>query len=162
VLLDEGNGSAETAQEQLRDISTNVVALPSSCQEALREFLFGTGDALVTYEQNALLAQARGATLEIIVPRRTVMSEHIAVIVDKNVKSWEREAVEAFVAFLWSEEAQGAFTHYYFRAVTDEALNEAVSEFHKIERAFTVQDLGGWGKAYPEIIQGVLEEFPPR
>jgi sulfate/thiosulfate-binding protein len=159
ALLDEGNGSSETAQEQLRGIWANAVALPSSCQEALREFLFGTGDVLVTYEQNALLAQARGATLEIVVPRRTVMSEHIAVIVDKNVKSWEREVVEAFVAFLWSEEAQGAFTRYYFRAVTDEALNEAVSEFHRIEYPFTVQDLGGWGKAYPEIIQGVWQDL---
>jgi sulfate/thiosulfate-binding protein len=158
VSLDEENGSAEAAQEQLRDIWTRVVALPPSCQDALREFLFGTGDVLVAYEQNALLAQARGATLEIVVPRHTIMSEHIAVIVDKNVKPWEREVVEAFVAFLWSEEAQEIFTRYYFRAVTDEALNEAVPEFHKIEQPFTVEDLGGWGRAYPEIIQWLLEE----
>jgi sulfate/thiosulfate-binding protein len=161
ALLDEGSGSAEAAQEQLHDIWANVVACRPSCREALREFLFGAGDALVTYEQNAVLAQVRGATLEIVIPHSTAMSEHVVVIVDENVKSWEREVVESFVAFLWSEAAQEAFTRYYFRAVTDEALNEAVPEFHEIERPFTVQDLGGWGQAYPEIIHGVWEEWAP-
>ena len=113
---------------------------------------------LVIYEQDALLSQARGAALEIVVPRSTVMSEHVVVIVAKNVKLWEREVVEAFVAFLWSEEAQELLTRYYFRAVIDEALNEAVPEFHEVERPFTAQDLGGWGQAYPEIIHGIWEE----
>jgi sulfate/thiosulfate-binding protein len=153
-------GSEQAAQEQLDGIWANVIATPASCQESLKQFLFGTGNALVTYEQNALLAQARGATLEIVIPDSTVMSEHVVVIVDENVKPWEREAVEAFVAFLWSDQAQTAFTHYYFRAVTDQALNEAVPELaeNEIERPFTVQELGGWGKAYPEIIRGAWEE----
>jgi sulfate transport system substrate-binding protein len=156
-MLLEG-GSKEVACEQLRGIWANVIAAPASSREALRRFVFGAGDALVTYEQDALLAQARGATLEVVAPHSTFVSEHAAVIVDSNVRPYEREVVEAFVDFLWSEEAQRAFTRYYFRAVTDEALNEAVSEFHKIERPFTVQDLGGWGRAYPEIIHGVWEE----
>jgi sulfate/thiosulfate-binding protein len=158
ALLEEENGGQEAAHEQLRDIWNNVVATPSSAREALKQFLFGVGDALVTYEQDALLAKDRGAALEIVTPPSTVVSEHVAVIVDQNVKSWEREVVEAFVTFLWSDEAQKAFTHYYFRAVTDEALNEAVPEFCKIERPFTAQSLGGWGRAYSEIIHGVWEE----
>jgi ABC-type sulfate transport system substrate-binding protein len=157
----ENGGSTQAAQEQLQGIWANVVATPASSRETLRQFMFGTGDAMVTYEQDALLAQARGATLEIVIPRCTIMSEHVAVIVDKNVKPWEREVIEAFMAFLWSETAQEAFTHYYFRAVTDEALNEDVAEFHEIERLFTVQDLGGWGQAYPEVIRGVWEELAP-
>ena len=105
-----------------------------------------------------MLAQARGASLEVVVPRSTVISEHVVVIADRNVKPWEQEVVEAFVAFLWSEEAQKAFTHYYFRTVTDGALNEAVPEFHRVDRPFTVQDLRGWGQAYSEIVHGVWEE----
>lgn len=50
---------------------------------------------------------------------------------------------------------QRILTRYYFRAVTDEALNEGVPEFHDIERPFTAEDLGGWGRAYSEIIEGV-------
>lgn len=120
--------------------------------------MFGGGDALVTYEQDALLAQARGAMLEIVMPPSTIMSEHVAVIVDLNVQPQAREVVEAFVEFLWSEEAQESLTRYYFKAVTDETLNQAVPEFRPIERPFTVRDLGGWGWAYPEIINRVWEE----
>jgi sulfate transport system substrate-binding protein len=158
ALLDETDSSKDEAREQLRTIWANVVATPASSRAALREFMFGTGDALITYEQDALLARARGAALEVVIPRSTVMSEHVVVIVDRNVKPWEREVVEAFVAFLWSEEAQNAFTRYYFRAVTDEALNQAVPEFHEIERPFTVLDLGGWGQAYPEIVYEAWDE----
>jgi sulfate/thiosulfate-binding protein len=149
----------EVAREQLRSIWANVVATPSSSREALRQFMFGVGDALITYEQDALLAQSRGAELETVVPSSTIMSEHVVVIVDKNVKSWERETVDAFADFLWSERAQAALTRYYFRAVTDESLNEAVPEFHKIERLLTVEELGGWGRAYPEIIHWAVEEL---
>jgi sulfate transport system substrate-binding protein len=158
VLLSEDGGGEQAARTQLEGVWANVVATPASSREALKQFLFGTGDALITYEQDALLAQSRGATLEIVIPHSTVMSEHVAVIVDENVKSWERTTVEAFAAFLWSDQAQQAFTRYYFRAVTNEALNQAVPEFHGIERPLTVQDLGGWGKVYPEIIHGVWEE----
>jgi sulfate transport system substrate-binding protein len=158
ALLAEENGNAEAAQEQLQGIWANVVATTASCKETLKEFLFGKGDALVTYEQDALLAQSRGADLEIVIPRSTIMSEHVAVIVDKNVTSWERKAIKAFVDFLWSDRAQEIFTSYYFRAVTDETLNKAVAEFHEIEQPFTVHDLGDWGQVYPDIINGIWRE----
>jgi len=133
----------------------------------LKEFLFGVGDALITYEQDALLAQSRGASIELITPSRTILSEHVAVLVDHNVDRWESEIVNAFVSFLWSETAQDAFTRYFFRPVTAEAL-DALAEgnasstgdlprFTEIEQPFTVQDLGGWGQMYPEIIRGVWE-----
>ncbi len=97
AFLDDAKDSAEVAQEQLQGIWVNVVAAPASSREALKQFMFGVGDAMVTYEQDALLAKARGVTLEIVTPRSTIVSEHVAVIVDQNVKPWEREVVEAFV-----------------------------------------------------------------
>jgi sulfate/thiosulfate-binding protein len=158
ALLHTKNGRQETAEEQLRSIWSNVVDNPTSAREALKQFVFGVGDALATYEQDALLAQARGAALEVIIPHSTIMSEHVVVIVDRNVKPWEQKVVKAFVNFLWSEAVQETFTRYYFRAVTDEALNQAVPEFREVEHPFTVHDLGGWGYAYPEIIHRLWKE----
>jgi sulfate/thiosulfate-binding protein len=165
--LDTGKDE-EAAATQLCAIWANVVSSPSSSREALRQFLFGVGDALITYEQDALLAQSRGAGIELIMPRSTIISEHVAVIVDRNVASWERESVEAFISFLWSETAQRAFVDYYFRPVTADGLAYLVEReeqqrpdapaFAEIERPFTVRDLGGWERVYPEIIQGVWEE----
>jgi len=150
--------SSEAARTQLQDIWANVIASPSSSREAMRQFLFGAGDALVTYEQDVLLARSRGAAVEIVMPRTTIMSEHVTVIIDRNVRDWEQEVVRAFVQFLWSETAQKALTRYYFRAVADNKLNQAVPEFREIERAFTARDLGGWERAYPEIVQGIWKE----
>jgi len=124
----------------------------------LKQFLFGVGDVLITYEQDVLLARSRGAAIEVVMPSSTIMSEPLVVIVDRNVADWEQEIVKEFVNFLWGEAAQKAFTRYYFRAVTNDALNQAVPEFPKIERPFTVRDLGGWGQAYPEILHGAWNE----
>jgi len=151
-------GDVQAASRQLKDIWANVISTPPSAREAMKEFLFGAGDALITYEQDALLARSRGAAIEVIVPPATIMSEHVVVMVDSNVDPWERDGVSAFISFLWSDTAQKAFTRYYFRAVTDEALNQAVPEFSAIQRPFTVDDLGGWGRAYPEIIHAIWEE----
>jgi len=161
ILLSEdgpADAGARAAQEQLRAIWANVVSTPQSAREALKQFIFGSGDAMVTYEQDALLAQSRGAAIEVVTPDSTVMSEHVAVIVDRHVKASEREVVEAFVAFLWSETAQKAFTRCYFRSVVNGALHEGIEPFPEVTQAFTVQDLGGWGRAYPEIIHSAWEE----
>ncbi len=153
------DGTPQKAQEQLRSIWANVIATPPSSRDGMRAFLFGTGNALVTYEQDALLAKARGAELEIVVPSRTVISQHLAVAVNRNVKPWEQEAVSAFMEFLWSAQAQRAFTEYYFRSVTDETLNDPTAGFAIVKQPFTVDELGGWGRAYPEIIQWAAEEL---
>jgi sulfate transport system substrate-binding protein len=145
-------GEPGMAPKRLDEIQANVVSSPSSAREALKQVLFGAGDALVTYEQDVLLARSRGAAIEVVIPRSTIVSEHWP-FVDRNVAGLGARS-QRIVNFLWSETAQKSFTRYYFRAVTDDKFNQAVSEFHKIERPFTVQDLGGWGRVYPEIIQG--------
>lgn len=146
------NGDQEAAKQRLSDIQAQVILSPSSSRQALKAFLFGQGNVLVTYEQDALLAQSRGAAVEIIMPPLTIVSEHVAVVIDPNVKSSERKVVDAFVSFLWSDTAQRSLTRYYFRSVTDEALNNSVPEFQNIENPFKAIDLGGWEFAYPEII----------
>ena len=70
----------------------------------------------------------------------------------------ERPLVEAFVQYLWSEEAQRAFVKYHFRSSTDDALNDANAGFAKIEMPFTVELFGGWARAYPEVIEAVWRD----
>lgn len=162
-----GNGR-EASAKQLQDIWANVVACPASSREALKEFLFGVGDALITYEQDALLAISRGACLEIVTPETTVMSEHVVAIVNRNVDQWDKGLVNAFVEYLWSDAMQKAFARYYFRPATAELLDDLVEDhklkdantpfFSEVQHPFTARDLGGWEWAYPEIIQGIWEE----
>ena len=98
-----------------------------------------------------------GANAEIVVPRSTIFSEHPAVAIDRNVTAANRPIVEAFLQYLWSEDAQKAFVQYHFRSITDEALNNN-AQFAKIELPFRIDFFGGWQRAYPEIIERVFRD----
>ncbi|MBA3247899.1 MAG: substrate-binding domain-containing protein, partial [Pyrinomonadaceae bacterium] len=135
-----------------------VISTPGSAREARTQFETGYGDALITYELEGLLMKGAGTPIEIVVPPATIFSEHPVVVVDRNVTPQERAVVDAFIQFLWSEEAQRAFVQYYFRSATDEKLNDAHPEFAKITMPFTIEYFGGWGRAYPEIIERVWRE----
>jgi sulfate transport system substrate-binding protein len=77
-------------------------------------------------------------------------------VIDRNVPPTVRPVVNAFMQYLWSEEAQRAFVKYHFRAVINEALNQENNSFGDIELPFTIEYFGGWRKAYPEVIEGVF------
>ena len=155
------SGAADQARavNLLKSVWKNVISTPGSAREARTQFETGYGDALITYELEGLLMKQSGAPFEIVVPRSTILSEHPAVLIDKNVTEDERPLLDAFMQYLWSDEAQQAFVKYHFRAVTDEAFNDASKEFAHIELPFTVGELfGGWQRAYPDIIDGVWKK----
>jgi sulfate transport system substrate-binding protein len=153
-----GGRDEARALKTLQAIWKNVIATPDSARAARTQFEQGYGDALITYELDALLMKQAGAPVEIIVPEATIFSEHPAVVIDRKVTAEERPVVDAFIQYLWSEEAQRAFVQYHFRSVTNEALNNTNREFAQIRLPFTVGDLGGWSKAYPEIIEHVWRD----
>jgi sulfate transport system substrate-binding protein len=146
------------ALQMLQAIWRRVRATPASAREARTQFETGYADALITYELEGLLMKEAGAPFEIVVPQSTIFSEHPAVLIDRNVTPQTRPVVEAFLQYLWSDEAQRAFVKYHFRSVTDESLNENNKEFARIELPFTIELFGGWGRAYPEIIEGVWRD----
>ena len=152
-----GTANSAHALQTLQAIWRNVVSTPGSAREARATFEQGYGDALVTYELEGLLLKDAGGAFEIIVPEATIFSEHPVVIVDRNVSPADRPVVEAFVRFLWSEQAQRAFVKNHFRPVTDEALTQENKELATIKHPFTVDYFGGWGRAYPEVIEAIFK-----
>ncbi len=146
------------ALHTLQSIWKNVISSPGSAREARTQFELGQGDALVTYELEGLLMKQANAPIDIVVPKATIYSEHPALMIDRNVTAAERPVVQAFLNYLWSEEAQKAFVKYYFRSATDDSLNNENPKFAKIEQPFTVEKFGGWNKAYPEVIEHVFRD----
>ena len=141
----------------LLGIWRNVVAQAASARAARTQFQNGFGDALVTYEQDGILDRARGKLdAEIVYPHSTILSEHTLVVLERNVRPSERALVQAFVDFLWSETAQRLFVEYGFRSV-DEKWNAANPAFGRLEDPFGVEDLGGWGRARSDIVEGVWQ-----
>jgi sulfate transport system substrate-binding protein len=155
------SGAADQARalQLLRSVWKNVFSTPDSARAARTQFETGYGDALITYELEGLLMKQANMPFEIVVPRSTVLSEHPAVLIDKNVSDDERPLLDAFMKFLWGDEAQQSFVKYHFRSVTNEGFNDANREFARVELPFTVGELfGGWERAYPEVIDAVWKK----
>ncbi len=146
VLLESNDPIAAGAL--LQNIWHNVRLLGPSAHSSLTLFELGAGDALVTYEQDARLALARGVPLQIVVPTNTILAQHVAVIVDENVSYFERPVVQAFMDYLLSNDAQGVFSRYHMRPV-----NLDYAGFPSLNRTFTVEDLGGWSQAYHQLVE---------
>lgn len=142
------SGDQDAAEAQVTQIWNNVQFLGSSARATLSLFELGAGDAVVTYEQDALLALDRGVPLEIVVPRRTIMAQHIVVVVDANVTSPEKKAAKDLVRFLMSDEGQTAMARHHLRPAGFDADSPAA-----IASPFTVEDLGGWSSCYHRLIE---------
>jgi sulfate transport system substrate-binding protein len=151
-----GEPDRARALQTLQAIWRNVISTPGSAREARTQFETGFGDALITYELEGLLMKESGGPVEIVVPKATIFSEHPAVVIDRNVSAAKRPIVDAFMQYLWSDEAQQAFVKFHFYSVTNNAFNEANKGFGHIEMPFTIEYLGGWDKAYPEVIEQVF------
>ena len=153
-----GTQDSVRALNTLQSIWKNVISTPGSAREARTQFETGYGDALVTYELEGLMMKAANAEIDMIVPKSTIFSEHPVVPIDRNLNAAKRPVVDAFIQYLWSEEAQKAFVKFHFRSVTNDALNDANKEFAKIELPFTVDMFGGWTRAYPDVIEKIFRD----
>lgn len=155
-----GNEEPDTtrAVQTLKAIWKNVISTPGSAREARTTFELGNGDALITYELDALLMKQANAPIEIVIPKATIFSEHPAVVIDKNVTANKRAVVDAFMQYLWSDAAQQAFVNFNFYSTTNDNYNKANTNLAHIEIPFTIEYFHGWDNAYPDVIEKVFRD----
>lgn len=151
----EGSPNRTASEALLRNVMGNVMSWQSSARAALSQFVLGYGDALITYENEALLAIDQGNDIEIVYPSSTIFSEHKVTIIDEHVGAAEREMIEAFVDLLFTTEVLSYMVEYDFRSM-DESQN---SGFVPIDDPFLVDYLGGWETAHPELISGIIKDI---
>ena len=81
----------------------NVKALPGSGRDATTAFQGGTGDVLISYENEAILARQNGEKIDYVVPDDTLKIENPAAVTkDADPKA------KAFLDFVLSKEGQAA------------------------------------------------------
>ena len=56
------------AQAYLKQFAANMVSKPASGSNATQTFLSGTGDVLISYENEAIGARQKGQSLDYLVP----------------------------------------------------------------------------------------------
>src|SRR4051795_11989649 len=129
-------------------IGDHIKVQPKSGREATETFTQGTGDALLTYENEALFDERNGEDVEHVTPDDTFKIENPIAVVNT---SKHLEQAKAFVSFLYSKEGQEAIAKAGFRPVDEAVAQEHASEFPDPKKLWTIDDLGGWSKVNDEL-----------
>jgi sulfate/thiosulfate transport system substrate-binding protein len=145
----ESGGTEADAQAYVEAFFNNVVALPNSGRDATTAFLGGTGDVLMAYENEAILAHQNGEEFDYLIPETTMLIENPgAVLIDANPKAQD------WLDFVLSEDGQRQFALKGFRPVIDgvefdevEGANDPSDPFPEVTNLLTVdEDFGSWSE----------------
>ena len=144
-----GGGSEDDAKKFLGDVFANVKALPGSGRDATTAFQGGTGDVLISYENEAILARQNGEKIDYVVPDDTLKIENPAAVTENADPK-----VKAFLDFVLTKEGQQEYVSKGFRPLesvdgvevgTVEGANDPENPFPNPKNLFTIDgDLGGW------------------
>jgi len=145
----DGGGSEADAQKYLTALFKNIKALPGSGRDATTAFQGGTGDVLISYENEAIFARQNGEDIDYVVPKKTLLIENPAAVTTKA-----KPAAKEFLDFVISPAGQAEYVKKGFRPLssvdgvkvgTVKGANNPADPFPTPEKLFTIdKDLGGW------------------
>ncbi|QDQ93567.1 sulfate ABC transporter substrate-binding protein [Rhodococcus sp. WB9] len=129
-------------------VNDHVKIQPKSGREASEAFLQGTGDVLLSYENEALFIEGNGDPVEHVTPPTTFKIEN-PVAVLSNSKNLEK--ANAFKDFLYTPDGQKLWGEAGFRPVDPAVATEFADKFPEPAKLWTIADLGGWSKVDSEV-----------
>jgi sulfate transport system substrate-binding protein len=149
--LRQPGGNEASAKEFLKKLYKNVPVLDSGARGATTTFVErGIGDVLIAWENEAYLAvkELGPGKFDIISPSVSILAEPPVAVVDKVVdKRGTRKVAEAYLNFLYTDEAQELIAKNYYRPATEKAAKKYASAFPAI-KLFTIEQVaGGWTAA---------------
>ncbi len=145
----EGGKNPQAGLDYLSQLVGNHVNVqPKSGREATETFLQGTGDVLLSYENEALFAERNGDPVEHVTPATTFKIENpVAVVkISKNLTK-----ATAFKDFLFTKDGQKLWAEAGFRPVDPEVAKEFAADFPAPAKLWTIADLGGWKQVDNEL-----------
>jgi sulfate transport system substrate-binding protein len=123
----------------VKTLLQHTVSQPTSGSLATQAFTTGTGNVLLSYENEAIEAQQAGKPVDYVIPKQTILIQNpIAVTGDAGNKTLATN----FVKFLYTDPAQKIFAKEGYRPVVSADLS--TTQFPAPPQLFTIDDLGGW------------------
>ncbi|WP_036224533.1 sulfate ABC transporter substrate-binding protein [Marmoricola sp. URHB0036] len=142
-------GSEADAQAYLKKFLANVAAFPGSGKDATTAFEGGTGDVLLSYENEAIQARAAGADFDYFIPEQTLLIQNPAAVT-KDANS----SAKAWLDFQLSKAGQTDYAKQGFRPLDDsikvdvKGANDPADAFPVPKTLLTIDgDFGGWADA---------------
>jgi len=144
-------GDEQQARDFVAKLFANVPVLDTGGRGATITFADrGIGDVLLTFENEAALAQKQFPTnlLQVVLPPVSILAENPVAWVDYNVKRHHTETVaRAYLEYLYSDAGQELAAQHFFRPKNQAILARYATRYKPVE-LFTVADVaGGWQKA---------------
>ncbi|MGB8504755.1 sulfate ABC transporter substrate-binding protein [Mycobacterium sp.] len=123
-------------------VSQHVKLRPGSGREATDVFLQGSGDVLISYENEAINVERQGKPVQHLIPPQTFRIENPLAVV--NTSTHLQEATD-FKNFQYTEEAQRLWAQAGFRPVNPGVAQQFANDFPApAQKLWTVAELGGW------------------
>jgi sulfate transport system substrate-binding protein len=139
-------GTPAQAEAYLKNFFGHVVSRASSGAIATTQFTSGTGNVLISYENEAISARAKGQNIDYIVPDQSVLIENPAAVTKGAPK-----AAKQFLDFVESSKGQEIFASKGFRPVLPDTkigsvkgANDPSNPFPQVKQLTTIAQLGGW------------------
>jgi sulfate transport system substrate-binding protein len=144
-------GGDAGARDYVAKVFANVPVLDSGARGSTITFSQrGVGDVLLAWENEAYLTlQEFGADkFEIVYPSLSILTEPTVAVVDKNVdRKGTRAASEAYLKFLYTEQAQELIAKNHYRPTDEKVKAKYANQFPKIELFTLDSAFGNWPTA---------------
>ena len=127
-------------------VSEHIKLRPGSGREATDVFLQGSGDVLISYENEAINIERQGKPVEHVNPPQTFKIENPVAVVTGSA---HEDKANALKNFLYTADAQKLWAQAGFRPVDPAVAADFGTEFPTPQKLWTVADLGGWNAVDP-------------
>ncbi|MCV7082827.1 sulfate ABC transporter substrate-binding protein [Mycolicibacterium insubricum] len=122
-------------------VNGHVRTRPGSGREATDVFLRGTGDVLISYENEAINTKRRGDAIDYVVPADTFKIDNPVAVTSNSAH--QKQAV-ALNNFLYTTAGQRLWAQSGFRPVDPAVAAEFADDFPAPAKLWTIADPGGW------------------
>lgn len=153
--IQDGSDEKQT-RKFMKKLYQNVLVLDSGARGATNTFVEnGQGDVLIAWENEAYLSLMEYPdSYEIISPSISILAQPSVAVVDSNVKEHgTQEVANAYLEYLYSDEAQRLAGKHYYRPSKEKILQEFSDQFNMDMNLVTIEDFGGWDQAYKDFFQ---------
>ena len=145
----DGGKNAQAALDFVNKlVSEHIKTRPGSGREATDLFLQGTGDVLISYENEAINTERQGKDVEHVTPPQTFKIENPVAVTTTTTHPKEATALKNY---LFSKEGQKVWAQAGFRPVDPSVAADFASDFPTPQKLWTIDDLGGWATVDPAL-----------
>jgi sulfate transport system substrate-binding protein len=145
------DGTEASAERYVKTLFAHVPVLDSGARGATTTFVErGIGDVLLTWENEAFLAQKELGKdkIQIVVPSLSILAEPPVAVIEKNAKKHgTTEVARAYLEYLYTPEAQTAIARNFYRPRDPKVAEQFKDQFPAINFVTVDKDFGGWAKA---------------